>query len=42
MKKVILFLVFSLTLSVVIGLAGCGVGPNTTVAWAVSFDSFSF
>lgn len=31
MKKVILFLVFSLTLSAVIGLAGCGVGPNTTV-----------
>jgi len=31
MKKVILFLVLSLTLSTVIGLAGCGVSPTTTV-----------
>ena len=31
MKKVIPFLVLSLTLSAVIGLAGCGVSPNTTV-----------
>ena len=31
MKKVILFLVLSLTFSTVIGLAGCGVSPTTTV-----------
>jgi len=31
MKKVILFLVLSLTLSAVIGLAGCGLSPTTTV-----------
>jgi len=31
MKKVILFLVFSLTLSVIISLAGCGDGGNPVV-----------
>ncbi|MHA1232832.1 MAG: hypothetical protein ACTSPQ_19565, partial [Candidatus Helarchaeota archaeon] len=31
MKKVILFLVLSLTLSAVIGFAGCGLSPTTTV-----------
>lgn len=31
MKKVILFLVLSLTLSAVIGLSGCGVGGNPVV-----------